>query len=83
MEKQFDLEHHYQEYLKMVKLKESEMGATQRTEMKRVFMCACGQMLVMLRDELSKLDEDVAIRKLQAMFDQVGNYFLKETNKQN
>lgn len=83
MEKQFDLEHHYQEYLKMVKLKESEMGATQRTEMKRVFMGACGQMLVMLRDELSKLDEDVAIGKLQAMFDQVGNYFLKETNKQN
>lgn len=83
MEKQFDLEHQYQLYLQRVGLSESRMGDIQRQEMKRTFIGACGQMLVLLRDELSKLDEDKAIEKMQAMFNQVGNYFMKETNKHN
>lgn len=67
----------------MVNLKENEMGTNQRTIMKRVFMGACGQMLVILRDELSKLDEDAAVEKLQMMFNQVSDYFMKETNRYN
>jgi hypothetical protein len=40
-------------------------------------------MLILLRDELSKLDEDKAIEKMQDMINQVGEYFLSITNKQN
>lgn len=83
----FDLEYQYQLYLQRVKLSESRMGHVQRQEMKRAFMGACGQILVLL-GELSKLDEDMAIEKMQAMSDQVRNYFMKEaftdfTNKPN
>ena len=83
MNKKFDLEHRYQEYLKMVKLPESSMGETQRIEMKRTFMGACGVLLMVLKEDLSALEEDEAVKELQKMFDQIGNYFLKETNKQN
>lgn len=83
MEELFDLEHQYQLYLQRVGLSESRMGDVQKQETKRAFMGACGQMFVLLRDELSKLDEDVAIQKWQAMLNQAKNYFIEETNKQN
>lgn len=79
----FNLEYQYQEYLKKVKLKESEMGETQRIETRRTFMGACGVMLIVLRHDLSALKEDEAAKMLQNMLDQVGNFFIKEVNRQN
>lgn len=79
----FDLEHQYQLYLELVSLVESNMSKHQKTETKRAFFGACGQMLMLLRDDLSKLSEDNAIKTLEQMTTQVGNFFMAETHKQN
>ena len=80
---QFTLEHQYQLYLQRVKLKEENMSAIQRQEMKRCFIGACGQMLLLLRDDLADLDEEVGVVILENMINEVGNFFLTEQNKQN
>lgn len=78
-----DLEKQYTQYLERVGLKESSMGENQRIEMKRTFMGAWGQALVVMRDDLSAMEEDNAVEVLQDMFDQVGNFFIAESNRQN
>lgn len=81
--KTFDLEHQYQLYLQRVGLKKENMHPVQRTETKRAFIGACGQMLILLRDDLGALEESKAIETMQDMMNQVGTYFMKETNKLN
>ena len=81
--KTFDLEHQYQLYLKRVGLKEENMHPVQKTETRRAFMGACGQMLILLRDDLGVLEESKAIEIMQDMINQVQVYFMKETNKFN
>ena len=81
--KTFDLEHQYQLYLKRVGLKEENMHPVQKTETRRAFMGACGQMLILLRDDLGVLEESKAIETMQDMINQVHVHFMKETNKFN
>jgi len=81
--KTFDLEHQYQLYLERVGLKEANMHSVQRTETKRAFIGACGQILILLRDDLGALEESNAIETMKDMINQVGAYFMKETNKLN
>ena len=81
--KQFNLEKQYELYLQRVGLKESQMPKTQKVEMKRVFIGACGQMLIMLRDDLTQLSEEESIIQLESMINQVANFFLNEQNKFN
>ena len=81
--KTFDLEHQYQLYLERVGLKEENMHPVQKTETRRAFMGACGQMLILLRDDLGVLEESKAIEIMQDMINQVQVYFMKETNKFN
>ena len=81
--KVFNLEYQYQLYLKRVALKECNMPPVQQKEMRRVFMGACGQMIFMLRDDVAALEEDEAIKVLEDMKNQVGDYFMKITNKYN
>jgi len=80
---EFNLEHQYQLYLERVKLKESQMPPIQRKELKRAFMGACGQMLILLRDDLGELSENEAIETLQDLHNQVSNYWLAETKQVN
>lgn len=81
--KQFDLNHQYSLYCQRVGLSEDKMHPQQKVETKRAFMGACGQMLIMLRDDLGALPEDKAVEQMESMMNQVGEYFLKETNKLN
>jgi len=81
--KTFDLEHQYQLYLKRVGLKEENMHYVQSKETRQAFMGACGQMLILLRDDLGELEESKAIDTMQDMINQVQNYFMKATNKMN
>ena len=83
MKKEFQLEYQYQEYLKKVALKESDMHPQQRKQLRQAFMGACGQLIILLRDDVGKLEESDAIKVMQDMINQVGNYFLKESGKQN
>lgn len=79
----FDLEHQYQLYLQRLKLDELQMSEVQRKEMRQVFMGACGQMIILLRDEVAKYPDDEAVEILRDMLNQVGNYFLGKQNKHN
>lgn len=83
MQKEFDLEHQYQLYLERVALSEATMHPEQKKQLRQTFMGACGQIIIMLRDDVGKLEEDEAIKTMENMINQVGNYFLKATNKQN
>lgn len=80
---EFNLEHQYQLYLQRMALSESRMHPQQKIQLRQTFFGASGQMLILLRDELSKLEEEKAMETLQDLINQVGNFFLSETNKMN
>ncbi len=79
----FDLEYQYQLYLSRTKLKETLMGPGQKKETRQAFMAACGQMLLLLRDEISEMEEEQAAEIFQDMLQQVTEYFMKAANKSN
>ncbi len=80
---EFNLEHQYQLYLQRMALSESTMHPQQKIQLRQTFFGVGGQMLILLRDELSKLEEEKAMETLQDLINQVGNFFLAETNKMN
>jgi hypothetical protein len=74
----FDIEFQYQEYLRRVKLKESEMHPFQRIETKRAFMGAWGQLIALMSNEIPVLPEKDAITVLETMTVQVSDFWLKQ-----
>lgn len=80
---QFNLEHQYQLYLQRVALNEKDMHPVQKKQLRQTFFGACGQMLIMLRDDLTKLEDGKAESTLQDMLNQVGDYFIKTTGGHN
>ena len=83
MRKELDLNHQYKLYLERVGLSESAMHPQQRIETKQAFFGACGQMLILLRDDLGALEYSKAIDTLQDMLNQVSNFWLSQQQKQN
>ena len=79
----FKLEHQYQLYIKRVGLDEHRMHPQQKKQLRETFMGACGQMIILLRDDVSALPEDEGVKVLQDMLNEVGDHFLKESGKQN
>lgn len=80
---EFNLEHQFLLYLQRVGLSDTLMSVAQMRETKRAFMGACGQMLVVLRDDLGELDEEQGVETLQNMLEQVSNFWLVETKRAN
>lgn len=62
------------------------MPEDQHREMKRAFMGACGQMLILLKDELGdwsdKHGDEAAANVLQNMLDQIFKFWQGEMDKQ-
>lgn len=83
MKKIFNLNYQYKLYIERCGLKEYQLSFVQNQEMKRAFFGACGQILLILRDDVSEFDEDKAIEIMQNMLNQVSDFFIKEQNKQN
>ena len=79
----FNLEYHYGLFLKRINLREENMHPEQKKQLKETFYGASGQMLLILRDEISKLEEDEAIAAFEDMMNQVQNFFLSQSNKSN
>ena len=82
MEK-FNIEKQYKLYLERMKLDEIRMPEVQRVETKRVFYGAFGQLLMLLQNDISALSDDEAFKTLDSMINQVGQFFINETHKQN
>jgi hypothetical protein len=79
----FNLEYQYQLYLQRVKLKESEMHPEQKKQLRQAFMGACGQLLVLLKDDLSQLEETEVMDVLEDMTKQVADYFITLSGRAN
>lgn len=82
MEK-FNLENQYQQYLKRCGIDENKMHPVQKQETKRAFFGACGQMLVLLREDVAELDDEKAIGTLEDMLNQVNSFWMKEATSKN
>ncbi len=81
--KQFDLNYQYQLYLQRVGQTESKMHPQQRIQIKQTFFGAFGQAILLMRDEVAAQEEDVAVETLQDLMQQVQDFFLSETKRQN
>ncbi len=71
----FSIEHQYQLFLQRIALSEEQMGSQQRILLRMTFFGAAGQLLVLMRDDLSRLEENHGVRVLEDMHDQVMQYF--------
>jgi len=77
----FDLNTQWSLFLERSGVSEAKMPEDQRREMKRAFMGACGQMLLLLRDDVSVFPEEKAAGICQKMLDQVGAFWQNEVDK--
>lgn len=72
----FNLEVQYDLYLQRVGLKQSAMHPIQNKLMKDSFLAACGIMLVMLRDDLGAIEDEMeAIYVMENLLTQVSMHF--------
>lgn len=71
----FNLDYQYELYLKRVGLSIATMPDSQKKALKMAFMGACGQMLLLLRDDVGAMDEKQAVSTLEKMIGQVSNFF--------
>lgn len=79
---QFNLEHQYSQYLERVGLVETNIPEHINTELKRAFMGACGQILIMLRDDFALLPEDHGVIIMDDLLNQVGAFWTEEMAKE-
>jgi len=79
----FDLEGHFQQYLRRVGLTNLPKNSIQYQETQRAFMAGVTQTLVTMKDDISMLPENQAIKVLDSMFDQATNFWLKQNDKLN
>lgn len=77
----FNIEKQYQLYLKRVNLKEEQMPPDQQRELRQAFYAACGQLLLVMRDDLSGLTELKAFETLDDMLNQVKQFFKSITGQ--
>ena len=79
----FDLNEQWELYCQRVfGSRNPPLPEDQLRETKRAFMGASGQMLLLLRDDLTQLSESRAMDTLSFMIDQVGEFWKEEVKKQ-
>jgi hypothetical protein len=79
----FDIEFQFLEYVRRGELNLETAPPIQVIETRRAFYGAVGQMLILLRDDVSELPDDEAVTVLQKMLAQVLEFWTRETNRQN
>jgi hypothetical protein len=60
----------------------NNMPADQLRQLQQTFFAAWGQCLILQRDEMPD-DEDLAVEKLQGMWEQIGKYWNDKSRGQN
>lgn len=79
----FDLHYQFKLYLERCQVDMKLMPADQLRETKRAFFGACGQMLILLRDDVAAFPEPIAVSIMKTMLDQVGTFWENEMKNQN
>ncbi len=77
----FTIQTQWEKYLKRVDLKESEMLPIQTQETKRAFFAGVSQLLVLLREDVSALEENEAINTMERMETECGEFWKTEVEK--
>ena len=78
----FDLNEQWLEYLRRVGLDESKMPALQKEEMKKAYLCGCGQMLMIVTNQLAELEEPMQVFRIADMINQVKAFLEKGEPKE-
>jgi len=82
---QFKIEHQWKLYLERAQVKDEDLPEDQRREMRRAFFGAVGQMLILMRDDMTDLadkkGDEKAVDMLQDMLNQVSNFWLNEQGR--
>lgn len=73
----------YQSYLKKVNLSEKTMHPIQSVETKRAFFGAAGMLILFFRDEIGDMEENEAIEAMEAMKNEVANFWNEQNNLTN
>jgi hypothetical protein len=79
MDQKFKLEYQYQLYLKRIALKEEEMHPEQKIQTRQAFFGACGQILLLMHNDIAELSEEEGVKILDNLMNQVSSYFLSRT----
>jgi hypothetical protein len=82
---QFDLMWQWHKMCERFGLPEERMHPDQRRETKRAFFGACGQLLILFRNDLAeyaeKQGDDAGVKMLENMLDQVKDWWQQEAAK--
>lgn len=79
IKKDFDLHYQFKLYMERCSVPDiSKMPADQLRETRRAFFGACGQMLILFRDEITEFDESAGIEIMQDLLNQVCRYWENE-----
>lgn len=82
----FDLNHQWGLFCQRCGIPDDKMPPDQRREMRRAFFGACGQMLILMKDELGdygdKHGDEAAAGVLQNLLNQVSDFWQGEMDKQ-
>lgn len=70
-------------YLHLSGYEDRQLPIVQERETKRSFMAGIGQMLMLMRNEIPNLSEDEAVKAFDQLIQQVSDFWIGETNKQN
>ena len=74
----FNLENHFNHYLKLVKIDPRKVMPFQLREMRRAFYGGIGILLVMQNQQMKTFSEDECVKILNHLFDQVEIYWKQE-----
>ncbi|AKD55049.1 hypothetical protein [Spirosoma radiotolerans] len=74
----FNLDYQYALYLKRIKLDEATMHEEQKRQLKQAFYGACGQLLVLFRDDVAALSEREAVGILESLHKQTVAFWENE-----
>lgn len=83
LEKSINVGDQWKFFQLLTQLPEEKMHPDQRREMKRAFYAGAGQILMLLRNHLPDLPEDVGVVKLEEMVDEIQHFWLNEQKTQN
>jgi hypothetical protein len=76
----FLLEKRYQAYLKRCGVTETELYPIQKVEMRRAFMGGCVEMITCFRDDIPQLPDELAMKVMDEIWNQVKQFWDNETN---
>lgn len=77
------VEEHYKFYLEKMGLDEAKLHPIQRTETRRVFFGAWGQLLMFMQNDIVELSDQEGFEILDSMVNEVGQFFINEAHNQN